>query len=1610
MADTLGNILVPEIAVIGTFPLVTDFPWERTDERNVAIHRFLYGDGKTEQRFLLGAKARTFTFKKKALCPDDHDALATFWELNQGTFGAFQYLVPNEDGTFTSLNVRFKDQTISFDGVVGSILSTGLTFCEDVDPASAPTYPLTGVDIRFPGIELSAALLNPIQELIPLIKIKVRDTDYPIMYLSDRRCTIGSQLYLPRLLKRGPIEIGLNSETAPVTLTFGNADKVISALSNSTVLKRAQVEIAFYDARYTNRRLDFWKGYIIDYDLNEGPSFDIQVAEGIYELTLAYPTRRFSRSCLRILGNVNSGCPYFLVGSGGNPNFCDKNYATADGCKSHGMDGFFGGTIVDVESIRTKDNSTGIFGIGRNTLTVVSEVSASIYGQAVPEIYCKFPASPDSTVGMPVNCLLAAGIDEGDFYNALGIVGAGPLGAYADASPAFNPFLLDGQPPHGWPNSSFGLRRSLGHTPTQNLDPDGGSQWLSLARGGSTPAFVGVQLTQIATDSVLDDNQSAGIAFVEIRRVDAKGLQLDTLADHSMQVSVREGLGGYKWTAPGDNSFVNTGLTDPVWIAVNMLLKALGLWGAPPTAAPDINEQEAVFDVDSAVFISEAVVSDIVTSMFPTAISSGGSVNSDLVIAAAGIGFTVGNFLPIPGGDGHAAIILDDVDANGAVLKISLQNPGNFYTSGTYDLSGGDGSGLAITITTTTINTFASTETQFTFNGIIAQEQPLKDILLQVVNTFLGYWSFAFGRLKIGARYNSSVKSALTIGNILLGSTSFSPLVASFNRLLATYADSQYGFVSNTIDIYDETHATLLGTPENPMFLPADMNFVAVSTQSQAARLATTRLREEICGYQASTFEYGKAVKTASTLLAAEIEPGLICSLEVDDSPNYPPTAEDNTSDPQVGKTKYIEFRAKKIILQEDYRLDIEGVATHNDIYALVGGPKPADIPANPLPIIKKFAPDNCRLVVSTERDGALKFSNFAIGINPLSVHIGSFDIYYVNERNSPYSRLVGVTADTYVVPPATQTFNYEGTMPSSGSWILVGTELMQVIAVTPDTTNSNTGTFKVLRAQLGTQYQDHTRKSITVLDIDPDFPGLIKLSSTVGIHPGHKLFKNSNFGMITTLSEVANWVYIARPITGLQIGDALIVDERIWNISVQHHIISFQPRFFDLPSRASFVDTIPLEMAGVVLVTAFFENTRGIRSDLVYLFPTAVDRLEVRTLPYTPTLWPYSVRTLGNHRFVMQASGLAKGEYTDVFQNLPVTEPQTFEYALVSEFKGTVQPLETPPQLTSIVPTPSISPVFGGTTITYPSLLEFTGAINSELAIQIKIVGGNEILSAPWAAKDFGIDDSSTMLDVMTSLAAWLNRQDVHSFGAFYNAVPDALPTSGDFLALQDKFNWGGSVQALYSGGIIIKGISGVKNSPGFWRLLGITQGRRYITDFTNGPITSDASPISKSTGPLVDAVLIALQDLPESNDPRVLGLNIYASLDGTDDIFLLVGSVLNHTKTFLDVTPENILLAGNYLVAGGGLRNSVKRSSEKFGPYLPAVNAAPSLVTLKKNGIPWCDFMIIKNIAGEQHSQNISNKVHGFALDPVSQDDIITADFDNRLDGNIDIFVELQ
>ncbi|QOY88176.1 phage tail protein [Paludibaculum fermentans] len=896
MSDFIGSIAVPEIAPSGVFPIVSDLPHGRAQRRQVVVHQFGTGNAKIEQRFLLGAGARSFIVRRAWLRDSDRLALRNFWESKYGPYGAFTYNAPHDDGTgTTACTCRFANEPLSWEMVADWACTVGVTLVEI--PASNPTYPLSSTVTRFPPQALQDALLSQVQQVIPLIRIQPLQSGYPAIYVSDRRCTIGSQLYLPRLVDFDGISQAMGNEADDAAFTFGNADRVMRDLANDVDLFRASIEFSLYHVG-AGIKLDLWRGDIVNWSLDAGPEFKVTAADGLYELNLPYPTRKISRTCWKPFNS--QACPYASAGALDLVHFptsdaakCDKGYETDNGCLAHGMKRYYGGLIAEPQGVRIKDNSTGVWGFGRSSLTSVSLIADSIYDQVVPEIY---------TDGeMPVNCKVAAGRDESDFYEAMGIVGEGPLGAFTPAhyedldndgtAETFVGSTLDGQAHHGYPTNNYGLRQCLG------ADPAGATDFFSLDQSGNTTG--GDWRKVFSGNSTYKDSFAAGTAFVVIRRSDAKGLQLSKPGDHAMIANVQSGMSGWVWTSLGVRVY-GPPLTNPVWIAINMLFRARGLRLGAGATTQQLDLAESLFDVQAAI---------------------------------------------------DAAAICDK-------SVTALVGPGS--------------------------------ETQFKFRGVLQEEKPLRDWLQEALMNGLGYYTFAFGKLKLGIRENSSAAEAFTVGNILFNSLQLAPLKPSFNHLTANFADQDYQFVNNSVTVYDIDYASQIGGAAGPLFLKSNVNLSGTASKSQAARIISVRLREELGGTSPAEWKAARQLSFRTTVLALNTEPGTVCSMTHPDMP---------------GSSG--EFRVTSWRLNKDYSIDIQGRTTTDSMYDLVAGPKPADVVASPVPqevLIDTGVPGLVTATPMLSDYGSFALENIEVqpdasgNANIVSAEEVALSLYYVDE------------------------------------------------------------------------------------------------------------------------------------------------------------------------------------------------------------------------------------------------------------------------------------------------------------------------------------------------------------------------------------------------------------------------------------------------------------------------------------------------------------------------------------------------------------------------------------------------------------------------------------
>jgi hypothetical protein len=855
MADFIGRITVPEIAVSATpFPLVTDFQHGRARKRSVVVHPFADLSGKFEQRFFFGPAAARYVFKRSTLKNSERKALAAFFDAQIGSGGSFLYNVPQEDQSFVPTLVHFEDAPLTLDSLADHISSTGVTMVEIPTAATAPDYPLAATDERFPAGAFASALLGQEQDIIPLVRIRVLDPAVPDIFLSDRRVTIGGQLYLPRILNIGDTDSSvLVSQTIEggsdaVSFTFGNADRVMIQLANDTQLIKARLELSFYSVQ-SQTKLDLWAGEVTDWSSDQGPEFSLSASDIITALTLQSPAGNISRTCWRIYANQTYGCPIVKSANtldtthfpGASMDFCDLGYETANGCLAHtAAIRSFGGQVVKPQVIQIRDGTTGgLFGFGQKLITPTSQVADSIYDGLLAEIWHHDDGIPEH--GLKVECRVADGREESDFYDALGIVGRGPLGAFTTAAmydsdddgikETFLGATLDGQPHHGFQqtdskgnftDSLLGYRFALGDDPANPQD------YFSLGRVGTTAT----SWREVVDPSglVFEQNYAAGVAFLEIRRTDQKGVQPSAIASHQMTAMVSRGLTGLLWSGPGGRTELQ-GLTDPFWVCINTFFRSMGI----TTTTTDFQEQ--FFDVNAAVACS-AVANQTVASLMG-----------------------------------------------------------------------------------------AGSETQFRFKGTLDARVALRDRLTEILNNCLGYYTWSFGKLKLGIRTSAAPETSFSAANMLWQSLKFTPTKPTFEKLTVSFADEEFLQTKNTVDYTDQDFALRNNRVQNP--LTRQMGLIGSSTKSQAARLAVVRTREELGGVGVAEQTNARNVTWKSTILGIGTQAGTVVGIV----------------DPEVpGGTGQGAFRIKTWTLHRDYSLSFEGSTVTPSMYDLTVGSVAVDV------------------------------------------------------------------------------------------------------------------------------------------------------------------------------------------------------------------------------------------------------------------------------------------------------------------------------------------------------------------------------------------------------------------------------------------------------------------------------------------------------------------------------------------------------------------------------------------------------------------------------------------------------------------------------------------
>ncbi len=507
--------------------------------------------------------------------------------------------------------------------------------------------------------------------------------------------------------------------------------------------------------------------------------------------------------------------------------------------------------------------------------------------------------------------------DESDFSDSLGILGAGPLGGFtasmvvqnADGyryvvAPMVDGFLWQGLKLDGNLNVSkyqpgYGLRYVPGNDPA-NPATD------SFSLGQGSP--------QVWQPNIF----AAGTAACEIRIQKDSKIQPSTPDQHQMKVPIDFGLWGWTWDKDGNRSAVR-GLVNPFWVAVNMLLRAMGLYGDPSTGS------------NPAGGSGPASADQLATFVLPSLVAGDGSGAAEIAASQAPpmLGATSGTAYSITA-EGQAL--------NGAQINRNPDGSWTFqYYTGDQPYYDGQQNLVIMAIADAVAagyaeaDTYPITETQFQFQGVIGSQKPFRDWLTEVLNCCLGFYTWEFGKLKLGCRINASAADAYTAANMLFQSLRLTPIQAGFEKLVVSFADVAYAYQANTAEYCDKSHAAYYGRAQSP--LTAQMHSVGCSTLSQALRIAATRVREEIGGINPTEWRNARVATWGTTLLGLGNEVGQVVSITHPDVPGG------------AGK-----FRIQRWSLKKDWSVQIEAQTVTDSMYDLDQGPKPVDVTPAPLP------------------------------------------------------------------------------------------------------------------------------------------------------------------------------------------------------------------------------------------------------------------------------------------------------------------------------------------------------------------------------------------------------------------------------------------------------------------------------------------------------------------------------------------------------------------------------------------------------------------------------------------------------------------------------------
>ena len=374
-------------------------------------------------------------------------------------------------------------------------------------------------------------------------------------------------------------------------------------------------------------------------------------------------------------------------------------------------------------------------------------------------------------------------------------------------------------------------------------------------------------------------------------------------------------------------------------------------------------------------------------------------------------------------------------------------------------------------------------ETQFRFKGGINDRKPTRDWIQSVLNSTLGYYTWSFGKLKIGCRSNASAVSAFTSGNVLFNSLQLTPIQPKFEKLTVSFSDQEYQFQQNTLDYIDQDLAARNNRIQNP--LAAQFPVSGCPTKSQAARIAIGRAREEMGGAVQVEQDAARIASWKSTILALDVEAGSVVSIADPDLP---------------GGT--MNFRVQSMQINSDWSVNLMGKTVTASMYDATVGPKPVDVQPAPAPVEQprdadvppapSFGVEASTIDPTVAQIAGLSFGDSA---NTHSIDGANFTLYFTDPSSSP-DFLAAALGST----DASMHLNVD-TDITSGEYVRIGHEI--VLCGVP----GSGGVVPITRAQLGTTAAAATsgmqafrvqQKSVTVnfsgdfFNADPSAPSWV--------------------------------------------------------------------------------------------------------------------------------------------------------------------------------------------------------------------------------------------------------------------------------------------------------------------------------------------------------------------------------------------------------------------------------------------------------------------------------------------------------------------------------------